>query len=494
MNRNPQTVNILIVEDERIIALNLKENLESLGYSVPAIAASGHQAVEKARQFHPDLVLMDIRLQGTMDGISAAEEIWENLSIPVIYVTGHSDPSTLERAKMTAPFGYILKPIKERELAVAIEIALQRYEREHLLNAILKGMGDGVMVVNRQERVEFLNPMAQVLTGWPLCEARSQPLSQVFNLIDEYYQPLTHNPITTALQQDTPVHLPSEVLLKSKDGKTIPIGDSATPIKDSKGTIIGAVVVFQDISHRKQAENAIRQQLEQEQKLNQLKTQIIYTVSHEYRTPLATILASAQLLESQVRVFNPDKLLRNSQRIQASVHYMVRLLEDMLTLNQYEAGELAFNPIDLDLESFCCQFVAEYQLIAGDKHQIQWMGEGKNTIICVDKRLLQQMLNNLLSNALKYSPDGGTITLTLTSNADNVNLQVQDQGIGIPLAEQTQIFEPFYRAVNVEAMRGMGMGLAIVKKAVDLHGGAIALKSQIGVGTTFIITLPREQE
>ncbi len=124
----PRPIQILVVEDERIIALNLKENLEALGYAVPAIAATGEQAIAAATDLQPDLVLMDIRLKGAMDGIQAAEQIWERLQIPIIYVTGHSDRSTLERAKVTTPFGYVLKPVKERELYVAIETALQRYE------------------------------------------------------------------------------------------------------------------------------------------------------------------------------------------------------------------------------------------------------------------------------------------------------------------------------------------------------------------------------
>jgi PAS domain S-box-containing protein len=217
----PRRIQILVVEDERIIALNLKESLESVGYLVPGIAVSGQQAVEKATQLRPDVVLMDIRLQGQMDGIEAAQQIWENLSIPVIYVTGHSDQNTLGRATLTTPFGYVLKPIKERELVVAIEIALQRYEREYLLNAILKGMGDGVIVVDRERRVQFLNPIAEALTGWRLSEAREKELSEVFKLVDENTQPSVNDPVTTALDQDTTIYLDHPIYLRTKDGKTI---------------------------------------------------------------------------------------------------------------------------------------------------------------------------------------------------------------------------------------------------------------------------------
>ena len=212
-NKNPTSINvtkttkILVVEDERIIAINIRESLESLGYVVPAIAGSGEKAIEKATQFRPDLVLMDIRLKGDMDGIQAAEQIWNNLSIPTIYVTGHSDQSTLERAKITAPFGYILKPVKEQELYVAIETALQRYEREQLLSAILRGMGDGVILVNPKSRVQFLNQAAESLTGWRQDKARDRELTEVFNIVDEQTQQPVNNPVTAVLQQDTTVYL-----------------------------------------------------------------------------------------------------------------------------------------------------------------------------------------------------------------------------------------------------------------------------------------------
>lgn len=482
---------ILVVEDETIIALNLKENLESLGYVVVGIAACGEKAVEKATQLRPDLVLMDIWLKGSMDGIQAAQQIWESLCIPVIYLTGHSDQSTLERAKITAPFGYILKPVKERELSVAIAIALQRYEREQLLSAILRGMGDGVIVVDQEHRIQSLNPMAESLTGWQVSEARERELTEVLNLVDEQTQQPVDNPVTAVLQQDAIIYLQDNTLLISKNGTTIPIGDSVAPIKDNKGAIAGAVVVFRDISERKRAEEAMRQQLEKERQLNQLQAQFIRTVSHEYRTPLSVILACSQLLEGNVDGLDREKQLRNCQKIQISVKYMVGLLENVWLFKEVESGQLKFNPSPLNLERFCRQIVEEYQLIASQGQEIQFMCRNKNPTAYIDQKLLQLILGNLLSNALKYSPDGGTVSLTLTCKTNRVIFQVRDYGIGIPLEEQLHIFNPFHRAANVDTIRGTGMGLAIVKKVVDLHGGKISVKSKVGVGTTFSVILPR---
>ncbi len=496
MSRTPPKTNserkiqILVVEDEKIIALNLKENLESLGYAVVGITASGETAIAKATELHPDLVLMDIRLKGNMDGIEAAQQIWERLQIPVIYLTGHSDQSTLARAKITAPFGYILKPVKERELSVAISIALQRYEREQFLNTVLKGMGDGVIVVDQEHRIQYLNRIAESLTGWQFSEAKERELTEVFRLIDEQTQLPVDDPVAVALQQDTIVYLEDEMLLITKDGTTIPIADSAAPIKDKEGVMTGAVLVFRDVSERKRIEIAMRQQLEKERKLNKIQTEFIHTVSHEYRTPLSVILACSQLLENNAESLSPERLQRNCKKIQQSVKYMVRLLEDLLTFNKVESGELKFNPVSLDLQKFCRQLVKEYKLLDNNQHKIKVNFRRKNYTACVDSQLLQQILGNLLSNALKYSPTGCAIALVITNKENQIIFQVQDNGIGIPLEDQPHIFEPFYRALNVGTLRGTGMGLTIVQKAVNLHRGTISFESEVGVGTTFTVTLP----
>ncbi|MEQ9553877.1 MAG: ATP-binding protein [Coleofasciculus sp. G3-WIS-01] len=260
---------ILVVEDEIIIATNLKEQLETFGYCVGAIATSGEKAVDMATALCPDLVLMDIHLQGDMDGIEAAQLIWERLSIPVIYVTGHSDPSTLERVKVSCPFGYILKPIKERELFIAIDIALHRYAREQLLTAILREMGDGVIFIDDQCRIRFLNGVAQTLTGWQFSEAIEQELTEVFQVVDAQERQSVNLPIDLAIQNKFTAAIPSHSVLISRQNRMIPIGGSVTPIRDKTDNLIGTVFVFQDISSSTQLEKA---KGDLEQTLTALKT------------------------------------------------------------------------------------------------------------------------------------------------------------------------------------------------------------------------------
>lgn len=485
---------ILVVEDERIIALNLKENLEALGYGVVGIAASGEKAVTQAGELHPDLVLMDIWLQGNLDGIGAAQQIWDAWQIPVIYLTGHSDKITLERAKVTAPFGYILKPVNEQQLSVAIEIALQRYEREQFLSAVLRGIGDGVILVDQDCRIQFMNRVAELLTQWQFVEAKNRELTDVFQLIDAQTQQPVNNSVMLALQEDRLVYLTDDHVLITKTGEQIAIAHSAAPIRDNQGNLAGVVLVCQDIRDRKQAEAALRQQLAREQQINQFQRQFIHTVSHEYRTPLSIIQASTFLIEADASSVQSENKRVNCQRIKQAVKYMVGLLEDVLTFGQAEAGQLILDPMPLDLNLFCQQLIEEYQLIASDQAQITWISCGKGQTAYLDKKILQLIVRNLLTNALKYSPGNSPVYLTLTCEDDRLIVEVKDNGIGIPPEDQPYILEPFRRARNAGTVRGSGMGLAIVKKAVDLHGGTLSFESALGVGTTFTVVLPFPEE
>lgn len=273
-------IQVLVVEDEYILAINLQESLEGLGYRVVDIVDSATEAIEKANELRPNLILMDIRLQGEMDGIQAAEEIWRKLQIPVIYLTGLSDKNTVERATLTSPFGYILKPVSEQELYVAIQTALERYQREQFLSTVLRGMGEGVIVADSQLQVQYLNQVAETLTGWRLEEAKNQMLTEVVQLIEEQTQRPAENPIAIALQTQTTIYLKNRILLVTKNGTKIPVADSATPVRDRSGTITGAVMVFRDDTQRRLNEERsiaserarqIEIQLTELQRLNQLK-------------------------------------------------------------------------------------------------------------------------------------------------------------------------------------------------------------------------------
>lgn len=256
---------IMIVEDEKIVAMEIQSRLESFGYTVTALASSGEEALKKVEENFPDLVLMDIVLKGDIDGIETAEKIRARFDIPIVFLTAYADEHTLQRAKITAPFGYILKPFEERELYTNIEIALCRYrmsqkmkESEHWLTATLKSIGDAVIATDNDGKLKLMNPFAEVLTGWKLEDALDQPLNTVFRIVNEDTGEPTEDPTVKVIREGAFYGLANKTALITKTGNQIPIEIIGSPIKNDKDQTIGVVMVFYDIIERKRIEDELK--------------------------------------------------------------------------------------------------------------------------------------------------------------------------------------------------------------------------------------------
>jgi two-component system cell cycle sensor histidine kinase/response regulator CckA len=245
---------ILIVEDEGVVALDLEGRLKRMGYSVSGIAYSGEEAIQKAAVTRPDLVLMDIRLRGRMDGIETAKKIQKHLEIPVVYLTALTDGETMRRARMTEPFGFLAKPFGEEELGTAIEMALYRRKMERRLKkngewltTTIKRASYGVIVTNDRGRVKSMNRRAETLTGWRQEEASGRELVEVFTLVDEETWAPTENLVPRVLREGDVVDLDDHILLVARGGTETPLIAKAAPVKDDRGKVNGVLVVFQSI-------------------------------------------------------------------------------------------------------------------------------------------------------------------------------------------------------------------------------------------------------
>ena len=263
--RSHTKARILVVEDEKVTAMDIHESLQSLGYTVLAVASSGEEAIQKAAETHPDLVLMDIKLVGCMNGVQAAHHLRTRFNIPVIYQTAFSDDKMLQQAKLTEPYGYLIKPFDERELHATIEMALYKHKMEKKLReseqwfaTTLRDIGDAVIATDSQERITFMNPVAETLTGWKLEDAVGKDLNQVFQIIHEETRCLLESPVAKALREGVVVHQAGQTILMARDGTETPIDDNAAPIRDDQGNIMGVVLTFRDISERWQTEAALR--------------------------------------------------------------------------------------------------------------------------------------------------------------------------------------------------------------------------------------------
>lgn len=516
-------IHILIVEDEYILARNMREGLESFGYQVLGIVDSGEAAIEKATELCPNIILMDIRIRGKIDGIQAAEQIWQQLQIPVIYVTGHSDQSTVERATLTSPFGYVLKPVREKELYVAIQTALSRYEREQFFSTVLREMGDGVIVVDPQLRIKYLNSTAEVLTGWKLAEVKEQLVTETIPLLNENEQNEITHPLISALEAATTIYVKSNVLLVRKDGTTLPITDSAALLRDNHGAVTGAVMVFRDDTQRRLAEERDRAndraqqiaiQLEDQRRLNQLKDDFLATTSHELRTPLSNIKLAICLLET---ILNQQGILSSEGMAQSQVinRYLsvlrdqseqeLKLVNDLLDMRSVEAGAYPLDPTPIRLQDWLPHVVEAFQERVTAQEQALHINIPPDLPLLVsDLPSLTRIISELLNNACKYTPTAGQIVVEVAveqeigdredreANATaSVVISIKNSGVEISQEYLSQIFEPFYRIPKSDPWKhgGTGLGLALVKKLVEHLQGTIAVISEQN-WTTFTLQLP----
>jgi PAS domain S-box-containing protein len=308
---------ILVVEDESIVARDIRNMLVGLGYEVTAVVSGAMAAIQKAQETGPDIVLMDVMLQGDITGVEAAEQIYTNFSIPVVYLTAYADSTTVQQAKKTEPFGYIIKPFEERELQTTIEIALYKYkmqmelkDRERWLSTILKSIGDGVIATNKNGAITFMNPLAETLTGWQLNQALDRTLGDVFKVMNQKPGKMQRISVKKILKGEGSALL-DEAILVSKNGRKTPIDPRLEPIKDDGGKISGVVLTFTDVTARKMAEEELKRSFEQ-QKIAMdgtvraiaytIETRDPYTAGHQRRvTKLAcTIGEEMELSKEQI--------------------------------------------------------------------------------------------------------------------------------------------------------------------------------------------------
>lgn len=251
---------IIVVEDEVIIATDLRMTLISMGYEVLATVGTGEEAIKKTAELQPDLVLMDIVLKGHIDGIKAARHVMSQYNIPVVFLTSHTDSATFKRAKETGPFGYIVKPYDEKDMRATVEMALYKHRmesdlkrRERWLAVTLKSIGDAVIVTNFQGFIDYLNPTAETLTGYPLTYAMGRHLDAVCCFHDEVSGLPMPSPMQAVPEAD------EALCLKRPDGSNRSIELKASPILEDDGSVTGMVLVFRDVTERRRAQKMVRQ-------------------------------------------------------------------------------------------------------------------------------------------------------------------------------------------------------------------------------------------
>lgn len=337
----------------------------------------------------------------------------------------------------------------------------------------------------------YISPVYQEVWGRSTKSLYEQPSSWL-----ESIHPEDRDRVAQALRKQFlgEENFQEEYRIVRPDGSVRWMGVRAFPVVNEAGITTRIAGIAEDITERQRVQAEILNALAQEKELSDLKSRFITVTSHEFRTPLTTIHSSAELLEHYRHKWSNEKQLMHLHRIQTSVKYMAKLLNDVLILGKADAGKIVLNLEPIDLELFCVTLVKELQLNQPKISSINISHEWKQTLdaqeIYLDKQLLQQIVENVLSNAIKYSSPEQAIEVKLNGNREQITLEIRDRGIGIPPEDQDRIFEAFHRGTNVGTIPGTGLGLAIVKKCVDIHQGDIHINSIIGVGTTVTVTLP----
>jgi len=484
----------MIVEDEALIAMDLKATLERLGFTVAAQAVSTSDAIAKARDTPLDLVLMDIHLENGSDGIEAAESL-RSRHIPVVFLTSYADEDTLRRATRAEPFGYVVKPYHAAELNACIEVALYKdaiekrlLAREEWLSNAMRSLDDGVIASDTKGHVVFMNPAAERLTGWNQENTVNKPVEQVFNVLQ--------NPIRKVLQNGVACRMPAQ-LMASREGSSVVIDDSAAAIRDHTGHMTGAVVAFREVTERLETEVALKKSnVLLEKRLKEQSAELLaarqesesfcQSVAHDLRGPLTVIDGSAKMLfdtpplpSTESRAFLTD--------ICRSTHRMVQLIEGLLSFSRL--GKVSFTPYPIDMNQLVSTAIMD--LCALNPEQAAIIQVQKLPAAHGDGTLIGQVWTNLISNALKFSSAGPMPAIIVGSYDDNNTTVyfVKDNGVGFDPEHTEKLFKVFSRLHSASNFEGIGIGLSLAARIVHRHGGTMWAKGAVNQGATFYFTL-----
>jgi PAS domain S-box-containing protein len=386
---------------------------------------------------------------------------------------------------------------------LAETLAATRLESETRLRVTLESIGDAVIAADAQGRVTLMNPVAQSLTGWTEAGAHGRPLEEILTIVNETTRRPVENPATKVLRDGRIVGLANHTILVARDGREIPIDDSAAPIKGPSGRIEGVVIVFRDVTAQRGMERQRALLFEREQEARRdaeaatrAKDEFVATLSHELRTPLNAIFG-------WVRVLRDGRLAAEaSQRaldvIERNTRTQAQLIDDLLDVSRIITGKLRLEMRPVDLRAVVEASVDTVRPSAGAKGvRITTHFDDRPAVIAGDPDRLQQVAWNLLANAIRFTPSGGKIDVYVERRDGDETLRVSDTGRGIAPTFLPYVFDRF-RQEDPSASRthaGLGIGLALVRHLVEMHGGAVSAESAgEGRGATFIVRLPRMEK
>ena len=486
-------IKVLVVEDERIVAKDIQNTLKNLGYEVPAIASTGEEAIKKTGELRPDIILMDIVLKGEIDGIDAASKIKAKFKTPIIYLTAYEDEETLDRAKITEPLGYILKPFEERDLHTTLEMALYKhsmesklYESEERYRTLVESSPDGI-AIEADKKIIFVNHAAAKLTG----ETDTKKLlgRSIVDFIEPERLESFKEKIKKANSNRSSLPFVEEQFIK-KDGTVFHAEVAMLPFVHEGR--IALQIILRDITERKKAEEELKKTYSELQKAQQA---LIHSeklaalgrfsagIAHEIRNPLANISASAQFCLSKYEVDKNmkkhfDVILRNTESAN-------RIIKELLDFSSPRETELVTGNITEVLKRVC-----ELVKTRCTKHNVELIQKFRDDLpkIPLNEKKLEEAFMNFLSNAIEAMPEGGKLLVAadMPGNDNTIEVSFSDTGTGISAEDMDKVFEPFFTTKD----DGTGLGLSLAYHIINAHSGEVNFESIQGKGTTVTISIP----
>ncbi|MCF3651702.1 response regulator [Synoicihabitans lomoniglobus] len=504
MNALPR---ILIVEDEAILAEDMRESLQSQAFEVVDIVDSAADALDRALQLRPDLIMMDIHLRGNDDGVTAAQTIREQLDVPIVFLTAHSDRATLDRAKATSPYGYLIKPFQDQELRATVEMATYRHKAdaqlgrmERWLRTTLQSISDGVVTVDLQRRVTFLNPVAELVLGWNRRDAVGKSYQEVFRLSDQAGHPVV-DPIRTVIENGETLHFDHSYMIETKDGRRRRVDDSITPIRDEHDAITGAIIIFRDATEKWELERKqqrAEKRIQEAQRMESLGM-LAAGVAHDFNNLMAVVIGNADLLRQPA--VTPSDHEESITEILTAAKRVAGLCAQMLSYSEND-HQTPLEP--LDITRLLAATTGQLRTQQPANVEIHTAPSSPSLRALGNPGRLRQLFTNLLLNAFEAFQDQPgridievvTVTalpgdLRITPDQDSVGgcwikLTVRDNGCGMDAATRDHIFDPFFSTKFV----GRGLGMSIAFNVVKLHHGGLGVTSTPDAGTCFDLYLP----
>ncbi|HKP97661.1 MAG TPA: response regulator [Fibrobacteria bacterium] len=482
---------LLLVEDEALVALDLKRRLEGMGFEVAGQATTGEEAIQKALAIQPSLVLMDIRLGGLVDGIEATEIIRRRLDVPVVYLTANSDEATLRRARITEPHGFVLKPIRDRELRIAIEMALYRFRAEAAMresrewfSAMLSTVSEAVIANDKDGAVRHMNHAAERLTGWREEEARGRPLTEVVRFLDESAR-------APAQESASGTRIMDRTVVTARDGAVRAVEERFETVRGLAADVEGGVSAFRDVSERRNLER----QLAQKHKMEAIG-RLAAGVAHDFNNLLTAIIGYSNL--ALLKAGERDATREDLSQIKEAGERAAELTQQLLAFSRRQM----LTPTVVDLGVMTRNMEKLLRRLIGEDVEILTSGDQPLWAVMADLGQMEQVLVNLAVNARDAMPQGGKLVVDtrnfrLDANAvppqedmtpgDYVVLGVADTGSGMDESTRSHLFEPFF--TTKAPGKGAGLGLATVYGIVKQSDGYLTVQSEPERGSVFKIFL-----